>query len=132
MMCRLSAKYPCWTLVRLIFSAAFLLVLNGGVVQAQIATATLNGTVTDPSGAVIPGAAVSLKNVATNVERTTTTNNAGHYVLVNINPGRYTLTVHKDGFSTVSQPEFALEVNQASTVDFSLHVGSAVESVTVE
>src|SRR5262249_61320534 len=82
--------------------------------------------------AVIPGAAVSLKNAATNVERTTTTNNAGHYVLGNINPGRYTLTVHKDGFSTVSQPEFTLEVNQASTVDFSLHVRSAVESDTVE
>jgi len=52
MMCRLSAKYPCWILVRLIFSAAFFLVLNGGMLQAQIATASLNGTVSDPSGAV--------------------------------------------------------------------------------
>src|SRR5215470_11439294 len=133
MMCRLSTKsYPCWTFVRLILSAALSLLLTGGVVQAQIATASLNGTITDPSGALIPGATVSLKNVATNVERTTATNSAGHYVLVNINPGRYTLTVHKDGFSTVSQPEFALEVNQTSTLDLSLHVGSAVESITVE
>lgn len=133
MTCRLSKKsYPCWTLVRVIFSAALSLLLTGGVVQAQIATASLNGTVTDPSGALIPGATVSLKNVATNIERTTSTNSAGHYVLVNINPGRYTLTVHKDGFSTVTQPEFALEVNQTSTVDFSLHLGSTVESVTVE
>ena len=133
MMCRLSTKsFPRWTFVRLIFSASLSLLLTGGVVQAQIATASLNGTVTDPSGALIPGATVSLKNVATNVERTTTTNNAGQYVLVNVNPGRYTLTVHKDGFSTVSQPEFALEVNQTSTVDFSLHIGSAIESVTVE
>jgi len=132
MMCRLSAKYPCWILVRLIFSAAFFLVLNGGMLQAQIATASLNGTVSDPSGAVIPGATVNLKNVATNGERTTNTNSAGQYVLVNISPGRYTLTVHKDGFSTVAHPEFTLEVNQSSTLDFSLHVGSAVESVTVE
>src|SRR5438477_7186812 len=132
MMCRLSAKYPCWILVRLIFSAAFFLVLNGGMLQAQIATASLNGTVSDPSGAVIPGATVNLKNVATNGERTTNTNSAGQYVLVNISPGRYTLTVHKDGFSTVAHPEFTLQVNQSSTLDFSLHVGSAVESVTVE
>src|SRR5437868_10502607 len=132
MTCRLSAKSYLRTLFNLIFSAAFSLLLTGGVVEAQIATASLNGTITDPSGALIPGAMVSLKNVATNVERTTTTNSAGHYVLVNINPGRYALTVHKDGFSTVSQPEFALEVNQTSTLDFSLHVGSAVESVTVE
>src|SRR5256714_8654598 len=128
MTCCLSAKsFRRWILV--FVSVAFMV---AGVAQAQISTASLNGTVTDPSGAVIPGATVTLKNVATNVERTTSTNSAGNYVLVNINPGRYTLTVHKDGFSTVSQPEFPLEVNQTSTLDFSLHVGSAVESVTVE
>ena len=133
MMCRLSPKsHRSWTVASWIFSVALLLMLATDSAHTQIATASLNGTVTDPSGAVIPGATVSLKNVATNVERTTSTNSAGNYVLVNINPGRYTLTVHKDGFSTVSQPEFPLEVNQTSTLDFSLHVGSAVESVTVE
>ncbi|MEI4861451.1 carboxypeptidase-like regulatory domain-containing protein, partial [Klebsiella pneumoniae] len=54
------------------------------------------------------------------------------YVLVNINPGLYTLTVHKDGFSTATQSEFELQVNQTSTIDFKLRVGSTVESVTVE
>src|SRR3954469_9827006 len=128
MTCCLSAKsFRRWILV--FVSVAFMV---AGVAQAQISTASLNGTVTDPSGALIPGATVSLKNVSTNVERTTTTNAAGNYVLVNINPGRYTLTVHKDGFSTVTQPEFALEVNQTSTLDVNLHVGSAVETVTVE
>ena len=100
--------------------------------SAQVSTASINGTVTDPSGALIPGATVTLKNLATNVERSTTTNTAGNYVLVNINPGRYTITVHKDGFTTATQPEFELQVNQTSTLDFSLHVGSTVESVTVE
>ncbi|PYI89951.1 MAG: hypothetical protein DME97_18735 [Verrucomicrobia bacterium] len=105
MMCRLSPKsHRSWTVASWIFSVALLLMLATDSAHTQIATASLNGTVTDPSGAVIPGATVSLKNVATNVERTTSTNSAGNYVLVNINPGRYTLTVHKDGFSTVSQP----------------------------
>src|SRR2546421_11944965 len=81
MTCRLSTKSFWWTLFRLLYCAALSLVLTGGIAQAQIATASLNGTVTDPSGALIPGASVSLKNVATNVERTTTTNSAGQYVL---------------------------------------------------
>jgi hypothetical protein len=114
------------------FLATALLACLVTAARAQVSTASINGTVTDPSGALIPGATVTLKNVATNVERSTTTNTAGNYVLVNINPGRYTVTVHKDGFTTASQPEFELQVNQTSTLDFSLHVGSTVESVTVE
>jgi len=126
---RKSSHY--WTAIR--FSICLLLVLVlSSVAHAQVATATVNGTVTDQSGALIPGATVSLKNVATNVDRTTTSNSAGNYVLVNINPGLYTLTVHKDGFSTATQSEFELQVNQTSTIDFKLRVGSTVESVTVE
>ena len=61
MTCRLSAKSYFRTLFSLIFSAAFSLLLTGGAVHAQIATASLNGTITDPSGALIPGAMVSGK-----------------------------------------------------------------------
>ena len=121
-----------WTSVVFLTSLTMLVTWCPGVLHAQVATAAINGTVTDPSGAVIPGATVSLKNIATNVERTTTTNSAGNYVLVNINPGPYTVTVHKDGFSTATQPQFELQVNQTSTLDFTLHVGSNVETVTVE
>ena len=132
MMHRLSEKSSQnWTPTCFFTLAMAVLLFTAGA-QAQVATASINGTVSDQSGAVIPGATVTLKNVATNVERNTTTNNSGNYVLVNINPGLYTLTVHKDGFSTESQPQFELQVNQNSTLDFGLRVGSSVETVTVE
>lgn len=99
---------------------------------AQVATAAINGTVTDPSGASVPGATVVLKNVATNVERSTVTNETGNYVLVDIPPGRYTLKVTKEGFTTATQREFELSVNQTTAFDFALKVGSAVETITVE
>lgn len=130
MTCRLAASSRRSSIACLFATVLLAFVLS--TAQAQVSTASINGTVTDPSGALIPGATVTLKNVATNVERSTTTNSAGNYVLVNINPGRYTITVHKDGFTTASQPEFELQVNQTSTLDFNLHVGSTVESVTVE
>ncbi|HEV2233342.1 MAG TPA: carboxypeptidase-like regulatory domain-containing protein [Terriglobia bacterium] len=100
--------------------------------QAQVATASINGTVTDSSGAVVPAANVILKNVATNVERSTVTNDSGNYVLVDIPPGRYTLRVAKEGFTSASQSEFELYVNQTSTYDFALRVGSTTQTVTVE
>ncbi len=100
--------------------------------RAQVATAAINGTVTDSSGAVIPGANVTLKNVATNVERSTVTNEAGNYALLNVPPGRYTLQVSKEGFTAASQEEFQLYVNQTTTFDFALRVGSAKQTVTVE
>jgi len=102
------------------------------VVRGQVATATINGTITDSSGAPLPEAALTLKNVGTNVERSTSTNGSGSYVFVNIVPGRYTLKVSKDGFATASKPEFELAVNQTVTLDFSMHVGSVTEIVKVE
>jgi hypothetical protein len=99
---------------------------------AQLASATLNGTVTDPTGAIIAGARVVLHNVATGVDRTTTTNNVGRYVLIDIVPGTYTLQVSAQGFNTASQPEFTLYVNQTSTMDFKLVVGATQQTVEVE
>jgi len=131
MKCDLSVKSLRFCAV-VFASALAALTLSTELVQAQIATASINGTVTDPSGALIPTATVTVKNLATNVERSTATNSAGNYVLVNINPGHYTVTVRKDGFTTATQADFELQVNQTSTLDFTLHVGSTVESVTVE
>lgn len=98
----------------------------------QVATATINGTVADATGAVIPGAKVTLQNIATNVERSTSTNGSGYYTLLNILPGRYTLTVSKEGFRTITQPTFDLAVNQTTSLDFTLQVGETTQKVTVE
>jgi hypothetical protein len=104
------------------------------VMQAQItkATASVNGTVRDPSGGVVPGAMVTLTNILTGVKWTTTTNGVGDYVILQVPPGQYTLSVSKEGFRTVREEEFSLDVNQAATFNVTLLVGSAMQSVTVK
>jgi len=96
------------------------------------ATATLNGLVRDPSGAVIPRATVTLHNTDTGTDREGLTNDSGLYVFVSVQPGEYALKVTKDGFTAATQAGLHVLVNQASTQDFTLRVGSAQQSVTVE
>src|SRR5712692_8017799 len=96
------------------------------------ATATLNGLVRDSSGAVIPRATVTLHNTETGTERESLTNDSGLYVFVSVPPGEYVLKVTRDGFTTATQAGLHVVVNQASTQDFTLRVGSPQQSVTVE
>ena len=98
---------------------------------AQVSTATINGTVHDSSGAVIPGASVVLHNIAQNVDRTVTTNDVGYYVIENINPGSYTLSVSKQGFTTAQQSDITLVVNQTATFNMTLSPGVVTQVVTV-
>jgi len=97
----------------------------------QGATAAINGTVSDSSGAVIPGATVVLRSGTTGIERSAVTNLAGEYVFPDVVPGTYTLKVSKEGFSTVTQSEFTLNVNESSTHDVTLAVGATSQEVTV-
>src|SRR3984893_12020427 len=96
------------------------------------ATATLNGVVRDSSGAVIPQATITLHNTDTGTERESLTNDSGLYVFVSVPPAEYVLKVTKDGFTTATQAGLHVLVNQASTQDFTLRVGSTQQSVTVE
>ena len=72
--------------------------------HAQVATATLGGTVTDPSGAVVIGATVTLQNVETGIRTVTRTNATGVYSIRDIEPGVYSLEVTKAGFATDKPP----------------------------
>src|ERR1035438_3581105 len=98
-------------------------------VKAQQASASINGVVKDPTGAAIANARVQLANINTAVVKTTTTNADGVYVFVNIVPGAYTMRASASGFSTVTQPETTLEVNQTATFDFNLKIGAAQDTV---
>lgn len=99
---------------------------------AQSSTASVNGTVRDSSGSVIPRADVVLTNTQTNVERVTVTNDLGIYVFLNIPPGEYRLQASTTGFKTSKISTFKLMVNQTATFDFSLTVGEVSQEVTVE
>ncbi len=109
---------------------ALAVVLPDMPAAAQSATGQILGTVTDPTGAVIPGATVTVTNTATNVSRTVKTTAAGAYVVAQLNPGPYSIKVEAAGFATTVIRVDALEVNQALNEIVSLKTGS--ESQTVE
>ena len=122
--------------LKILSSAVITLVLCFGTsdiahAQAGSAAAALNGTVRDPTGAVVPQATVTLTNAKTGFKQESRSNSAGTYSLVNISPGSYVVTVSRDGFSTEKSPEFDLAVNQTATINFDLRVGSANSTVEV-
>src|SRR5437764_5878206 len=92
---------------------ACLLLVVAGMAAAQTYTATVRGVVTDASGAVVAGAAVTLHNIEQNRSWTYATNPNGEYVLVQVPPGSYSLTVKAAGFKTYQRTGLTLEVAQA-------------------
>ena len=80
-------------------SVCLLLLATAGPLWSQLPTASLNGNVTDPQGAAVPGAKVTLINQATGVKRETSTGDAGQYVLVQLPAGNYTLRVESTSFA---------------------------------
>ena len=112
-----------------LLSSMLLLCGTGG---AQLSTASLSGAVRDSSGAVVPGAKIVLKNVATAVEHSTTSNGAGAYLFLDITPGRYMVQASASGFAEQQVPELILTVGQAATIDFTLTVGSQSTVVRVQ
>jgi len=99
---------------------------------AQQTLGGITGTVTDPSGGVIPAATVTIVGDQTKLTRTLQTNEAGRYDFVNLPIGNYTITVTRAGFQTLNIPSIQLQANRTATVDASLKVGQVGESITVE
>ena len=92
----------------------------------------ITGTVTDSSGAAIPGATVTVTNTATSGTRNTTTNAEGLYTFPAVPPGSYELKVELQGFKTAEIPSFKVDVQQTVRVDVPLQVGALGETVTVD
>jgi hypothetical protein len=110
-------------LVGLLFAAL-------GIVSAQTG-GQIAGEVSDPSGAAVPNAAVTVTNTATNVTRSTETNSAGLYSFPDLTPGMYNVRVVMAGFDTITKSNIQLQVQQAARVDFALTVGQAMQTVEV-
>lgn len=96
------------------------------------ATGSLNGTVTDPTGAVIPGADITLVNEATAMTRTTTSSADGSYAFPQLQPGAYRLEVIATGFKTSIMEHIPIPVEIASTLNVHLEIGVVTEEVVVE
>ena len=95
----------------------------------QPTAATLRGAVTDPNGALIPGATVKATNTATGTARTTMTNGEGFYVLSNLPPGTYEVSVEAQGFKKLIARDLLLQVGQSQTSDLTLEVGVINEQI---
>src|SRR5436305_8639435 len=101
------------------------------VAQAQVDTGSITGVVSDPSGAVVSGAKVTLTNVGTGTALTTTTGSDGSYKLSPVRISTYKLDVAAQGFKTVSQTEVKVDVGANVLINFTLTAGSTSETVEV-
>ena len=102
------------------------------IAWAQEATASVNGTIQDSSGAVVPGAVITLVNKSTNLAQQTVSTQTGRYVFLGVPSGEYSLSVSKSGFARSSRESFNLDVDQTATVNFTLTVGATSTTVVVE
>jgi outer membrane receptor protein involved in Fe transport len=98
---------------------------------AQVDYASLNGTVTDPSGALVQGARVAAVSSATGFRRETTTGAAGTYQMTGLAVGTYAVTVSRDGFKALELKQVELAVGQPRTIDAKLQVGAVADAVEV-
>jgi outer membrane receptor protein involved in Fe transport len=102
------------------------------VAAAQSPSATLTGRVLDPSGAIISAAMVEVTNQNTNEKYSSETNREGMYVVANLAPGPYHIEVTKPGFKATLMPDVILHVQDVVAINFTLLVGAASESITVQ
>jgi hypothetical protein len=97
----------------------------------QTTTGTISGTITDPSGAVVAGATITVTNPATGAERSVTSNEQGAFDVPALQPGKYTITVDAKGFKKAVSRDIIVTVTQTASVTIPLEIGSASETVTV-
>ena len=122
----IDTMFSCWAY------AILVVVLLTAVPQAKSQQqATLSGIISDPSGAVVPGASIRVTNVDTQVTTTAVTNPTGYYLVVNLTPGTYTIAAQKEGFKTATRSALTLQVAQSATVDLRLELGQASQEVSV-
>jgi Carboxypeptidase regulatory-like domain len=113
------------------FSCLILLLISSSLVTAQAGRGGISGLVADSSGAIIPGAAVTVKNTATGAQIATKSTASGLFSFISLGPGRYEITASAPGFDTLIQKNILVTVDQTTTINLSLKVGSVAQVVTV-
>ncbi|MBM3763678.1 MAG: hypothetical protein FJW36_26035 [Acidobacteria bacterium] len=111
--------------------SSLVLALAACSLSAQTATGIIVGTVTDPSGAAVPNAAITITNLGTNETAKAISSNEGNYVAPALKIGTYRLEVTSSGFKKFQQEGIVLQVNQQARVDIKLSVGDVAESVSI-
>src|ERR671931_314247 len=110
--------------------AAFAVLVHAGALFGQGFQGGLRGSIKD-AGGVVPGVEVTLTNEATNIARSTTTNERGEYVFTNVDPGTYKLKAALQGYKTNEQGGIRIGTQQFFTLDLTMEVGRIEENVIV-
>lgn len=108
-----------------------LLIFPCGSMDAQTVNGALHGTVTDPTGAVVPGAKIVVISLSNRQIRIATTDSKGFYAITELPPARYSVSVSASGFQTTTEPNVQLLVNQDLEADYALRVGQVTQRVRV-
>src|SRR5581483_11387591 len=124
-------QYSRWMRFALGLACAALIAIATASAGAQTITASIGGTITDPSGAVIPGATVTVKNVATGVTTSTKSDKAGLYNFQFLPISTYSVTGAAQGFGKMSAGPLTLEIDPLARLDLQLRVGEATDTVEV-
>ena len=114
-----------------LFVAAVFPLLVPPLAMAQISTASLVGTISDPTGAPVPEATVAVENVASGTKRQTQTDATGSYSVPLLQPGVYNLSIAKTGFAGLRRENVQLMVNQTAKIDITLQLGTVEQVVDV-
>jgi hypothetical protein len=113
-------------------ASCLLALLGVCALNAFSQTAQLTGTITDPTGSVVPGAKVVATNIDTGVARATVANDRGNYLVTTLLPGKYRVITEASGFKQVNRGPITLAIDQVARIDFILEVGETRESISVE
>ena len=120
------------TTIRTFLAVLALLFFAASMALAQAGRGSISGVVSDPSGAVVSGAQVTALNHATGVPLHTVTSDAGLFSFISLNPGSYVVTASQKGFESVARDNVSVTVDQATTVNIALQVGSFSETIEVK
>ena len=115
---------------RLVTLVTVFLLTTGGACWGGV-TASISGTVSDATGAVVPGAAVAARNIDTGIISTTQTNKDGFYSIPALAPGKYEVTIKAGGFEEYRQTDLVLDVNNAVRIDAVMKLGAVTQQVSV-
>ena len=117
---------PRWICTLLVIALA-----DSSIAFCQAVNASLVGTITDSSGAVVPNARIMITETRTGVSRTTAANESGNYTFSDLPPGTYTVTAEQTGFKRASRPGVDVVVNTTGRVDLTLEPGQVTETVEI-
>ncbi len=118
-------------IIKLSFAGLLVLALCAIAFAQSTTTGAIGGVVTNPNKEVVPGAAVTVKNLETNKEETATTDDTGRFKVANLQPGRYSVTVNSSGFSPMVSENVIVEVGRETPLEVALSVGPVTGSVDV-